>query len=52
MLTPSEKTNTDVSLKRGHSYSEIARDLFLWRHYFAVVELRKEVEAYVKGKDL
>ena len=50
MLNESEKKNIDVALKRGLSYSEIARDLFFWRYYFAIIELRKEIEAYVKEK--
>lgn len=52
MLNESEKRNIDVALKRGLSYQEIARDLILWRHHFAVIDLRNEIEAYVKERDL
>ena len=50
MLSESEKEKIEYALKTGLSYQEIAQDLFLWRYYFTVIDLRNEIETYAKGE--
>ena len=52
MLSESEKKNIRSGQKCGKSYQQIAQNLLWWRYFSAIIALSKEVEAYVKEREL